>query len=183
MGTIYVFFANGFEEIEAFTAVDVLRRAGLEVEMVTVTDDEVVAGAHDISMICDLYFRYPGYADAELILLPGGMPGADTLSKHKGLNQLIRDFMEEGKPVAAICAAPIVLGRQGLLKGRRVTCYPGYEQELEGAVCTGEQVVKDGNLITGKGPGAAMDFSLAIVDMLLGKEKVAELKDAMCIKS
>lgn len=182
MGTVYVFFADGFEEIEAFTSVDVLRRAGLNVEMVTVTSEEVVKGAHDVPMICDLYFEDCDFKDAALLLLPGGMPGAATLSEHEGLNQLVRDFIAAGKPVAAICAAPMVLGKLGLLKGKRVTCYPGFEPYLEGAVCTGAQVVKDGNIITGKGPGAAMDFALAVVDLLVGEEKVVELKAAMCVK-
>lgn len=183
MGTVYVFFADGFEEIEAFTPIDVLRRAGLNVEMVTVTGEEVVMGAHDVPMICDSYFKDCDFSDAAMLLLPGGMPGAAVLSKHEGLNQLVLHFMKENKPVAAICAAPMVLGKLGVLKGKQVTCYPGFEQYLEGAACTGAQVVKDGNIITGIGPGGAMDFSFAIVEMLLGKEKVTQLKEAMCVKS
>ena len=182
MGTIYTFFADGFEEIEAFTSIDVLRRAGLNVEMVTVTDEEVVMGAHDVPVICDSYFKNCDFSDADLLLLPGGMPGAGTLSKHEELNTLIRNFVNNNKPVAAICAAPMVLGKLGLLKGKKVTCYPGFEQYLEGAECTGAQVVRDGNIITSIGPGGAMDFALTIVDLLLGSEKVAELEEAMCIK-
>lgn len=182
METVYVFFADGFEEIEAFTSIDVLRRAGLNVEMVTVTGENVVVGAHDVPVVCDLHFKDCDFGDAGLLLLPGGMPGAATLSKHEGLNQLIGRFVSEDKPVAAICAAPMVLGKKGLLKGKRVTCYPGFEQYLEGAVRTGEQVVKDGNIITGIGPGGAMEFALVIVELLLGDEKVAELKEAMCVK-
>lgn len=182
MGTVYTFFADGFEEIEAFTAIDVLRRAGLNVEMITVTGEEVVMGAHDIPVVCDAYFPDRDFSDADLLLLPGGMPGAATLSKHEGLNQLILDFTKQNKPVAAICAAPIVLGKLGLLKGKKVTCYPGFESYLEGATCTGEQVVKDGAVITAIGPGAAMDFALAVVELLAGKSKVAELEEAMCIK-
>jgi 4-methyl-5(b-hydroxyethyl)-thiazole monophosphate biosynthesis len=181
MGTIYVFFADGFEEIEAFTSVDILKRAGLNVEMVTVTDEAVVTGAHDIPVVCDSYFQ-GDYNDADLLLLPGGMPGAATLSKHEGLNRALLDFVEKGKPVAAICAAPMVLGKLGLLKGKKATCYPGFEHYLEGAECTGAQVEKDGRIITGRGPGAAMDFALAIVGLLQGKDKVAELEEAMCVK-
>ncbi|MDR3119187.1 MAG: DJ-1/PfpI family protein [Mediterranea sp.] len=182
MDTIYVFFADGFEEIEALTPIDVLKRAGLNVEAVTVTDDKVVTGAHGVPVVCGSYFQDCDFSNAALLLLPGGMPGAETLSKHEGLNNLVRGFVKEGKPVAAICAAPMVLGKLGLLKGKKVTCYPGFEQYLEGAECTGAQVEKDGRIITGIGPGGAMDFALAIVELLQGKDKVAGLEEAMCIK-
>lgn len=182
MGTVYVFFADGFEEIEAITIVDVLRRAELNVATVTVTDEEVVTGVHDVPVICDYFFEDCEYDDVDMLVLPGGMPGADTLGKHEGLRKLIGGFMEKGKPVAAICAAPMILGKMGYLKGKTVTCYPGFEQYLEGAHTTGGQVEKDGNIITGKGPGAAMDFALEIVNTLKGKEKAAELEKAMCVK-
>lgn len=182
MGTVYAFFADGFEEIEALTAVDTLRRAGLNVEIVSVTPDEIVVGAHDVSLLCDVNFENCDFFDAELLLLPGGMPGAATLDKHEGLRKLILSFAEKGKPIAAICAAPMVLGKLGLLKGKKTTCYPGFEQYLEGAECVGEHVVRDGNIITGMGPGAAMEFALAIVELLAGKEKVDELAEAMCVK-
>ena len=182
MGTVYAFFADGFEEIEALTAVDTLRRAGLNVEIVSVTPDEIVVGAHDVSLLCDVNFENCDFFDAELLLLPGGMPGAATLDKHEGLRKLILSFAEKGKPIAAICAAPMVLGKLGLLKGKKATCYPGFEQYLEGAEWVGEHVVRDGNIITGMGPGAAMEFALAIVELLAGKEKVDELAEAMCVK-
>lgn len=182
MGTVYAFFADGFEEIEAFTAIDTLRRAGLNVEMVSVTPDEIVVGAHDVSVLCDINFANCDFEDAELLLLPGGMPGAATLDKHEGLRKLILNFAENNKPIAAICAAPMVLGKLGLLKGRKATCYPSFEQYLEGAECLDVPVVVDGNIITGMGPGAAMDFALAMVDKLSGKEKVEELVEAMCVR-
>lgn len=182
MGTVYVFFADGFEEIEALTIVDVLRRANLKLEMISVTDEDVVTGAHDIPVICDARFEGYNFDDAEMLVLPGGMPGADTLGKHEGLCLLIREFVESSKPIAAICAAPFVLGKMGLLKGKMVTCYPGFEQYLEGTESTGSMVEKDGNLITGLGPGAAMKFSFAIVEMLVGKEKARELSEAMFVK-
>ena len=182
MGTVYAFFADGFEEIEAFTAIDTLRRAGLNVEIVSVTPDEIVVGAHDVSVLCDVNFVNCDFFDAELLLLPGGMPGASTLDKHEGLRKLLLDFAEKNKPIAAICAAPMVLGKLGLLKGRKATCYPSFEQYLEGAECLDEPVVVDGNIITGMGPGAAMDFALAIVEKLVGKEKVDELVEAMCVR-
>lgn len=181
MGTVYVFFADGFEEIEAFTSVDVMRRAGLNVEMVTVTPDEIVTGAHDVPVLCDRNIENCDFFDADLILLPGGMPGAATLEKSEDLRRLITRFAEQNKPIAAICAAPMILGKMGLLKGKKATCYPAFEQYLEGAQFTGAQVEKDGNIITGIGPGSAMEFALAIVELLLGKDKVQELKEAMCV--
>ena len=174
MGTVYAFFADGFEEIEALTTIDTLRRAGLDVEIVSVTPDEIVVGAHDVSVLCDKNFENCDFFDAELLFLPGGMPGAATLDKHEGLRKLILSFAEKNKPIAAICAAPMVLGKLGLLKG--------FEQYLDGADCTNEPVVRDGNIITGMGPGAAMEFALTIVDTLLGKEKVNELVEAMCVR-
>ena len=174
MGTVYAFFADGFEEIEAFTAVDTLRRAGLNVQIVSVTPDEIVMGAHDVSLLCDINFENCDFFDADLLLLPGGMPGAATLDKHEGLRKLLLDFAAKGKPIAAICAAPMVLGKLGLLKGRKATCYPSFEQYLEGAECVSEPVVRDGNIITGMGPGAAMEFALTIVDLLAGKETICD---------
>lgn len=181
MGTVYVFFADGFEEIEAFTSVDVMRRAGLNVEMVTVTPDEIVTGAHGISILCDKNIVNCDFSDAALLLLPGGMPGAAALGENDDLRRALSHFAEQDKPLAAICAAPMVLGKLGLLKGKKATCYPGFEQYLEGAECTGAPVERDGNIITGKGPGAAMEFALAVVELLQGKEKVQELKEAMLI--
>lgn len=182
MGTVYAFFADGFEEIEAFTAIDTLRRAGMNVEMVSVTSEETVVGAHDVSVLCDINFENGDFSDADLLLLPGGMPGAATLDKHEGLRKLILDFAANNKPIAAICAAPMVLGKLGLLKGKKATCYPGFEQYLEGADCINVPAVRDGNIITGMGPGAAMEFALTIVELLAGKEKAEELVEAMCVK-
>ncbi|MBQ8500699.1 MAG: DJ-1/PfpI family protein [Bacteroides sp.] len=183
MGTVYVFFADGFEEIEALTAVDVLRRAGVNVAIVSVTPDEIVKGAHQVPILCDVNIENCDFYDAEMLLLPGGMPGAATLAECKDLNKQLLRFAEAGKPIAAICAAPMVLGKLGILKGKKATCYPGFEQYLDGAICTGALVEKDGNIITGKGPGAAMDFALAIVELLKGDEMVKELKAGMIINS
>ncbi len=182
MKTVYVFFADGFEEIEALTAVDVLRRAGLNVNIISVTPDEIVVGAHNVSILCDRNFVNCDFYDADLLLLPGGMPGAETLSEHKGLGRLLTEFMAKGKHIAAICAAPMALGKLGLLKGYKATCYPGFEVYLEGAEYINQPVVVDRNLITGYGPGAAMAFSMRIVEELVGKEKVIELENAMLIK-
>lgn len=181
MSTVYVFFADGFEEIEALASVDVLRRAGLNVQMVSVTSGEIVTGAHGVPVLCDKNIENCDFFDASLMVLPGGMSGASTLAECEDLHRALLGMVEAGKPVAAICAAPMVLGKLGLLKGKKATCYPGFEQYLEGAVCTGALVEQDGNVITGKGPGAAIPFALALVGLLVGEEKVRELKEGMIL--
>ena len=175
MKTIYVFLAEGFEEVEALTPVDVLRRAGLPVKTVSVTGVLTVNGAHGVPVVA------VKEEDAEMIVLPGGLPGATNLDAHEGLGKLIMTFAEAGRPLSAICAAPLVYGKRGLLKGKKVTCYPGFEKYLEGAEYTAALVEKDGNFITGKGPGAAMAFSFAIAEKYVGAEKVTELKQGMMI--
>ena len=183
MKTIFVFLAEGFEEIEALTPVDVLRRAGLSVQTVSVMDEQVVAGAHGVPVLADKMFAEINPEDAEMILLPGGLPGATNLDAHEGLSRMILDFAAAEKPLAAICAAPLVLGNRGLLQGKKATCYPGFETYLQGAEYTAALVEKDGNVITGKGPGAAMEFAFAIVEKYCGIEKVNELKQGMMIQA
>ena len=183
MKTIFVFLAEGFEEIEALTPVDVLRRAGLSVQTVSVMDEQVVVGAHGVPVLADKMFAEINPEDAEMILLPGGLPGATNLDAHEGLSQLILDFAEADKPLAAICAAPLVLGNRGLLQSKKATCYPGFETYLQGAEYTAALVEKDGNIITGKGPGAAMEFAFAIVEKYCGMDKVNELKQGMMIQA
>ena len=181
MKSIFVFLADGFEEIEALTPVDVLRRAGLSVQTVSVMGGQVVTGAHGVPVLADTMFADIHFEDAEMILLPGGLPGATNLDAHEGLSQLILDFAKEEKPLAAICAAPLVFGNRGLLQGKKATCYPGFETYLKGAEYTAALVEKDGNFITGKGPGAAMEFAFAIVEKYCGIDKVNELKQGMML--
>lgn len=183
MKTIFVFLATGFEEIEALTPVDVLKRAGLSVQTVSVMDEQIVVGAHGVPVVADKMFEEIVSEDAEMILLPGGLPGATNLDEHQGLGRLIMSFAEAGKPLAAICAAPLVLGKRGLLVGKKATCYPGFESYLEGAEYTANLVEVDGNFITGKGPGAAMEFAFAIVEKYCGIDKVQELKQGMMIEA
>ena len=183
MKTIFVFLADGFEEIEAITPVDVLKRAGLNVQTVSVMEEQTVAGAHGITVLADKMFADIRLGDAEMLLLPGGLPGATNLDAHQGLSDMIMDFAAEGKPLAAICAAPLVFGNRGLLQGKKATCYPGFETYLTGAEYTAALVETDGNFITAKGPGAAMDFAFAIVEKYCGIEKVNELKFGMMIKA
>ena len=183
MKTIFVFLADGFEEIEAITPIDVLRRAGLNVQTVSVMEEQIVVGAHGIPVVADKMFADIHLEDAEMLLLPGGLPGATNLDAHQGLSDMIMEFASEGKALAAICAAPLVFGNRGLLQGKKATCYPGFESYLIGAEYTAALVEIDGNFITAKGPGAAMDFAFAIVEKYCGTEKVNELKSGMMIKA
>ena len=183
MKTIFVFLADGFEEIEAITPIDVLRRAGLNVQTVSVMEEQIVAGAHGIPVVADKMFADIHLEDAEMLLLPGGLPGATNLDAHQGLSNMIMAFASEEKPLSAICAAPLVFGNRGLLQGKKATCYPGFESYLTGAEYTAALVETDGNFITAKGPGAAMDFAFAIVEKYCGIEKVNELKSGMMIKA
>ena len=179
MKKILIHLANGFEEIEAITLIDVLRRAGCEVVTVSVTGKLEVTGAHGITLLADKLFDESDYGQTDMIVLPGGQPGSDNLNRHEGLRKQITTFHQQGKLLAAICAAPLVLGSTGVLKGKKATCYPGVESQLTGATCTGNAVEVDGNIITGKGPGLALSFSLALVEKLIGKSKVEELRKAM----
>lgn len=180
---VYVFLADGFEEAEALVTTDILRRAGALVKLVSVTGSEIVKGAHGISVFCDVPFDNCIFADASMFVLPGGLPGADTLNQHQGLRKVLVQAAGEGEIVSAICAAPMVLGGLGLLKGKKATCYPGFESKMEGADYQKDAAaVTDGNIITGRGPGASFDFGFALVAKLFGEEKVAELKQAMCVK-
>jgi 4-methyl-5(b-hydroxyethyl)-thiazole monophosphate biosynthesis len=179
MKRIFVHLAYGFEEVEAITPVDVLRRAGCEVVTVSVTGTKEVRGAHGITIFADRLFEESDYDQADMILLPGGQPGSDNLNEHEGLKKQIKIFHQQGKMIAAICAAPLVLGSTGVLKGKKATCFPGVEPKLTGATCTGNPVEIDGNITTGKGPGVALKFSLALVEQLVGRAKATELRRAM----
>jgi 4-methyl-5(b-hydroxyethyl)-thiazole monophosphate biosynthesis len=181
MKKILIHLADGFEEIEAITPIDVLRRAGCEVETVSVNGRNTVTSRRGVIVQADKQFNEVNYDNADVILLPGGQPGADNLNKHTGLKKQILQYHSEGKILAAICAAPLVLGSAGVLKNRKVTCFPGTEPMLTGAHCTGKAVEVDGNIVTGKGPGVALKFSLALVEILVGKDKSDELKAAMVV--
>ena len=146
-------------------------------------DEQVVAGAHGVPVVADKMFADINPEDAEMILLPGGMPGATNLDAHEGLGQMILNFAKESKPLAAICAAPLVFGNRGLLNGKKATCYPGFETYLQGADYTAALVEKDGNFITAKGPGAALEFAFAIVEKYCGCQMVNELKHGMMIQA
>ena len=180
MKNVYVFLADGFEEIEALAPVDVMRRAGLPVTMVSVTGNSVVQGAHGIPVVADAAFDSLDYADAALLFLPGGLPGATNLEAHEGLAQLLMAKAEAGDVVlSAICAAPLVLGGLGLLVGKQATCYPGFEDTMKGASYTADKVTVDGNVITACGPGAAWELGFTFVERFCGVAKAYELRQGM----
>lgn len=181
MKKAYVHFAEGFEEIEALTIVDVLRRADIPTEMVSVTGHRQVSGAHGIKIITDVVFEDVNYDEAAMIILPGGLPGAKNLQDHKGLSEVLEKKASKKEPIAAICAAPMVLGELGLLEGKDAVCYPGFENHLKGASVKTDLSVKSDNIITGKGPGAAINFSLEIVKELKGEAKANELANGMIV--
>lgn len=172
---IYVHLANGFEEIEALTIVDLLRRADLQVQTVSITGDKKVMGTHGIPVEADILYQEADYEQCEMIVLPGGLPGADYLGEHEGLTKHIRCFAENDKYLAAICAAPMVFGAQGILEGKKATIYPGMEDRLIGAEPQNEKVVVDGKIITSRGPATAMPFAIKLVELLKGKAAAADL--------
>lgn len=163
---IYIFLADGFEEIEALTPVDVFRRAGLDTLTVSITDRQTVVGAHNITVLADTTLSDVNLSDADLLLLPGGMPGTKHLGECKPLCDAVTSHATAGKPIAAICAAPSVLGKLGLLTGKEATCYPGFEDALVGATVSEKKVVSDGNTVTAAGMGVALDFSLECLRLL-----------------
>ena len=159
---VHLFLADGFEEIEALATVDVLRRCGIEVQTVSVTEEIIVEGAHGVGVVADELLESVDVTDSEALILPGGMPGAETLANTLKLQEILKVHAAKGGLCCAICAAPMVLGRLGLLKGRRATCYPGFEKFLEGAEYTATAVEEDGSFITANGPSSAVDFACAI---------------------
>jgi len=182
MKNITVHLAEGFEEIEAISIIDVLRRAEFKVEVVSITGELEVTGSHNIKVTADALFEDIDYSDIDMIVLPGGMPGSANLKAHSGLREQILNFNDSEKPMAAICAAPMVFGNLGLLKEKQATCYPGFEDELHGAIITGEAVAEAGNIITGKGAGVAIKFALKIVEKFNGKEVADDLGAKMIVQ-
>jgi 4-methyl-5(b-hydroxyethyl)-thiazole monophosphate biosynthesis len=178
---IAVHLADGFEEIEAISIIDVLRRAGLDVVTVSVTGKLEVNGAHQIKVLADRLFENVDYKDVYMIVLPGGMPGASNLNAHEGLRKKIKTFVAEDKQLAAICAAPLVFGNLGILEGKQAVCYPGFESHLKGADILQVPVVESGNIITGRGPGVAIQFALKIVEKMVSSEKAELIASQMLV--
>ena len=174
-----IFLAEGFEESEALLPLDILRRGGVDAITVSVSSDKTVKSSHGVQIVADAVMSEISASDVQMIILPGGLPGATNLDACQALDTLIMDFAVAGKPLAAICAAPMVYGKRGLLKGKKATCYPGFDKYLEGAEYTGNLVECTDNFILGKGPAAAAEFGFAILEKLAGSEKAAEVRKGM----
>ena len=171
---IIVLLAEGFEEIEALTPVDMMRRAGLDVKTVGISGKTVV-GSHGITVVADATPDEIDLSKVDFAVFPGGMPGSLNLDASPFTDEIIKAVNENGGRMAAICAAPLVLGRRGLLKGKRATCYPGFEKELIGAECVDEGVVTDGSITTARGMGVSLAFAKELISLIVGKEKAEEL--------
>jgi len=174
--------AEGFEEIEAISIIDVLRRADINITIVSMEDKIMVKGAHRIEIKADKLFEAVNYDYIDMIILPGGMPGAKNLGEHIGLRKKIKSFVQKDKYLAAICAAPMVYGKMGLLINHNAISYPGFEKFLEGATIVDEKVVQSGKIITSKGPGTSLYFALKLVEIIKGKDIASEIKKAMLIE-
>ncbi len=169
MSKILIFMAEGFEEIEGLTVVDLCRRAGIDITMVSITDKAEVVGSHGIELKTDTVLDAADFASADMIVLPGGMPGTKNLEACEKLMTQVDDFVAKGKSVSAICAAPTILGHRGHLQGLKACCYPGLEGELKGADVSYDEVSVSGNIITSRGLGTAIPFALAIIEAMSDK--------------
>ena len=178
MRSVYVFCADGFEEVEGLTAVDLLRRAGVSVTMVSIMGRTKITGARNISVNTDILIE-DIKEEADMLVLPGGMPGTLQLKEHAGLCRLLNQAEKKEKHIAAICAAPSVLGELGMLKGKRACCYPSFEEKLNCLEVSYEPVVTDGRITTSRGMGTAVRFSLELVSVLYGKEKADEIAESI----
>ena len=178
MERIAVFFAEGYEEIEALTVVDILRRAQIDVVMTSITSDRQVTGSHGITVEMDSLFDELDFESIDMIVLPGGLGGTKLLEAFPPLMKQVASFCEKGKWIAAICAAPSILGHRGYLVGRKACSYPTFESHLEGAtVCTDQGAVTDGNIITGRGMGCSIDFALEILTKLRGEQIAGQMAE------
>lgn len=175
---IYLFLANGFEEVEALAPLDLLRRAGLEVTTVGIGGEQIT-GAHGITVMADIPDTMYADSKPDMIILPGGMPGARNLDESRIVDAALKAAVRCNAYIGAICAAPFILGKRGILNGKRATCYPGFEKELVGAQLCPEKVVTDGRIITAAGMGVAVDFGLALVEALKGADTAAQLREAI----
>lgn len=182
MGKVYLFLAEGNEEIEALTVVDLLRRVGITIDTVSISDSSEVTGAHGICVKADRLFKDTDFSDADMLVLPGGNPGFKNLNACEPLMKLVSDFVSKDKYVAAICAAPTILGRHNLLQGITACCYPDMEDGLLGAKVSYENVCMDHNIITSRGMGTAIDFSLKIIATLLDQATADQLAKGIVYK-
>ena len=178
---VYLFLADGFEEIEALYTLDLLRRANIDVLTVGVTG-KVANGSHKIPVVCDIdCASLPYNSDFDMIVLPGGMPGSTNLDKAECVEKYIKLALDNDKLICAICAAPFILGKRGILKGKNATCFPGFENQLEGATVVDAGVVRDGNIITGRAMGSAHEFALTVLEALQGKEAADKMRKTIIL--
>lgn len=182
MAKVYEFLSDGSEEVESLIPLDVMRRAGVEFLTVSINGTNVINGSHGVKITTDLVFEDADFSDADLLMLPGGLPGADLLNAHEGVRRAITEQAAKGKRVAAICAAPQVLGSLGLLRGKRATCYPGFEKYLDGATYTAELVTVDGNITTGEGPAATFPYAYCLLAQLKGQAVADKIAEGMRFK-
>lgn len=168
MNTVYILLADGFEEIEALTVVDILRRGDIQIKTVSTSNDLMVMGAHNIPVKADILFNKEEISNGEMLVLPGGGRGTENLKNNSLVIDIIKEYINADKYIAAICAAPSILGVNGLLKGKTAVCYPGFEVQLENATIGSSPVEIDGKIITSKGPGTAMEFALVLLGILSG---------------
>ncbi len=180
MPRVAVILADGFEEVEAVAIIDVLRRAGIETVVAGLHDGHITS-THKVRIIPDTAVNTVKADDFDMLVLPGGQPGADNLNADERVIALIKSFAQKGKLTGAICAAPIVLGKAGVLAGKHATAYPSYKDKLGGATYEEKAVVEDGTVLTSRGPGTALAFGLAIVARLMSAEKARKIKEAMLI--
>ncbi len=176
---IYVFLADGFETVEALGVVDILRRGGVDVCTVSISDTTTVVTSHKVPVIADCLLKDTDFSDGDALFLPGGIPGTPNLEACEDLHKLIDRYNAEDKYLAAICAAPSILGHYGVLKGKRATSYPGYEEELTGATYTGAGVEVDGKVITGRGMGKTVDFGLKLLEIFTDSANAAKIGKAI----
>lgn len=175
MAKVYAFVSDGMEEVECLAVCDVLVRAGVEVKLVSIMGRREVTGSHGFTITADALFEEIA-DDADVLFLPGGLPGTNHLREHEGLAEMLKVHAAAGKRLAAICAAPSVLGGLGLVKDHEATCFPGFEDKMEGAVCTGAGVVTDRLITTGRGMGYSIDLGLELVKLLADEQTSVELK-------
>lgn len=177
----FIFLADGFEELEAIAPIDIFRRAQIEVTTVSIQSRKTVRGSHGIEVNADSLFSETDFANSDILYLPGGKLGTENLNAHEGLKQLIQKQAKNNKVLAAICAAPSILGKMGLLNGKEAVCYPGFEDELQGAILSKNKIVKSGLIHTAKGAGVSVQFALKLVEELKGKETANQIADSICI--
>ncbi|ERK39068.1 DJ-1 family protein [Segatella baroniae F0067] len=180
MAKVYEFVANGFEEIEGLAPVDILRRGGVDIKTVSVTGSEFVESSHGVTIKADIKFEDADLRDADMLLLPGGLPGSVNLNEHEGVREALKRQNAAGKRIGAICAAPMVLASCGILDGRKATCSPGFEKHFNASTTyTGALFQEDGNVITGEGPAATLPYAYRILRYFVDEARVRELEKGM----